>query len=101
MRLQIVLSGRRCLSKHLRKTHGCWKVFPNVLKQNKCVIKQCEWIHGFFQNVPDWFATQQQLKIWHDEVDYDDDDDDDDDDKLNKGYKGYQKRKPQKAKKKE
>ena len=39
--------------------------------------------------------TQQQLKIWHDDVDYDDDD------KLNKSYDGYQKRKAGKAKIKE
>ena len=39
------------------------------------------------QCVPDWFVTQQQLKIWHD----------DDEDNFFEWYDGYQKRKAQKA----
>ena len=37
------------------------------------------------QCVPDWFVTEQQLKIWHDE------------DNFFEWYDGYQKRKAQKA----
>ena len=44
---------------------------------------------GLLKYVPDWFVTQQQIKIWRD------------DDELIQGYKGYQKRKAQKAKIKE
>ena len=47
------------------------------------------------QFVPDWFATQQQLKIWHDDDDYCNDDE------LIEWYNGYQKRKAQKAQIKE
>ena len=51
------------------------------------------WEDSFsLQFVPDWFVTQQQLKIWHDYDDYYDDD------KLIKWCEGYQKRKAQKAK---
>ena len=39
--------------------------------------------------VPDWFVTQQQIKLWHD--DQGDDDDDDDDDKFFRRYESYQK----------
>ena len=44
--------------------------------------------------VPDWFVTQQQVKIWHDD---DDDDDDDGDDRLIELYDDYQGRKTQKV----
>ena len=44
------------------------------------------------QFVPDWFVTHQQVKIWHDNDDYDDDDDE-----IIKWYNGYQKREAQKA----
>ena len=47
--------------------------------------------------VSDWFATHQQVKIWHDDNDYDDDDDDE----IIEWYNGYQKRKARKAKIKE
>ena len=46
----------------------------------------------FLECVPDWFVTQQQVKLW----DYDDDFCDDDE--IIKWYKDYQKRKAQKAK---
>ena len=35
------------------------------------------------QYVPDWFVTQQQLKIWHDVNEYDHDDE------IIKWYDGY------------
>ena len=49
--------------------------------------------------VPDWFVTEQQLKLWYDYNDneYCDDDDDDDEDNFFKWYEGYKKRKVQKA----
>ena len=42
--------------------------------------------------IPDWFVTQQQIKIWHDDAYYCNDD------KLIEWYERYQKRKVQKAK---
>ena len=45
--------------------------------------------------IPDWFVTQQQLKIWHDDDQYCNDDE------IIKQYEGYKKRKTQKAKIKE
>ena len=46
---------------------------------------------SFLIYIPDWFVTQQQVKLWHDDDDYYNDD------KLIKWYDGYQKRKAQKA----
>ena len=37
------------------------------------------------QFVPDWFVTQQQIKIWHDDSEYRDDDD------IIKWYDNYKK----------
>ena len=45
------------------------------------------------QFVPDWFVTQQQLKLWHYYNDYCNDDY-----RLNEWYDGYKKRKAQKSK---
>ena len=47
------------------------------------------------QFVPDWFVTQQQVKLWHDDDDYYDDNE------IIDWYDGYQKQKAQKAKIKE
>ena len=41
--------------------------------------------------VPDWFVTDQQIKIWRDNNEYCNDD------KLNEWYNGYKKRRAQKA----
>ena len=46
------------------------------------------------QFVPDWFVTQGQVKIWHDDGDYWDDGKD----KFFEWYNGYKKWKAQKAK---
>ena len=46
---------------------------------------------GLLEYVPDWFVTQVQIGLWHD------DDYWHHDDKLIKWYEGYQKRKDQKA----
>ena len=46
----------------------------------------------FFQYVPGWNVTQQQVKLWHD------DDDFYDDNELIKWHDGYQESKAQKAK---
>ena len=43
------------------------------------------------QFVPDWFVTQEQLEIWHDDNDYCNDP------KLVEWYDGYKARKAQKA----
>ena len=43
------------------------------------------------QYVPDWFVTQQQLKIWYNDTYYCNED------KLIEWYEGYKKRKAQKA----
>ena len=56
-------------------------------------VKKYVWLLKF---VPDWFVTQQQLKIWHDEDDYYNDDD-----KHIEWYDGYKERRAQKAKIKE
>ena len=47
------------------------------------------------QFVPDWFVTEQQIKIWHDSDNWHDDDE------LIEWYDGYKKRKAQKEKIKE
>ena len=44
--------------------------------------------------VPDWFVTQQQVKIWHHDDDFYDDDDDDE---IIEWYNGHEKYKAQKA----
>ena len=54
-------------------------------------IKAVEVDPSFLQIVPDWFVTQQQLKIWHDDDEYCSDDE------IIKWYDGYKKRKAQKA----
>ena len=48
--------------------------------------------------VPDWFITQQQLKLWHDDKQIWHDDDNNE---FIKWYEDYEKRKAQKAKIKE
>ena len=55
-------------------------------------IKAVEAGLGLLEYVPDWFVTQQQIKIWRNDDAYCDDDE------LIKWYNGYQKRKAQKAK---
>ena len=42
---------------------------------------------------PDWFVTQQQIKIWHDDSEYRDEDDD-----IIEWHDGYKTRKAQKSK---
>ena len=49
----------------------------------------------FLQFIPDWFATQEQQEIWHDDDDYYNDDE------LIGWYNGYKNSKAQKAKIKE
>ena len=56
------------------------------------VVRRRPWLLLY---VTDWFVTQDQLKLRHD------DDDDCDDDELIEWYEGYQKRKAQKAQIKE
>ena len=71
-----------------------WHVPDNLNMQGICIMA-VEAGLGLSEYVPDWFVTQQQIKIWRD------DDDHCNDDELIKWYEGYQKRKAQKAKIKE
>ena len=57
------------------------------------VVMEDPWLLRY---VPDWFITQQQVKLWHD----DDYHCDDDGEKI-EWYEGYKKRKAQKAQIKE
>ena len=68
---------------------------PDRLKTQKMCSKTLKDDTYYLQFVPDWFVTQQQLKIWHDDDDYCNVDE------LIKRYEGHQKRKAQKAKIKE
>ena len=64
---------KEMLLKQSRKTHGSWSISPILLRCkicNKAVWKGPSSLHY----VPDWFVTQQQIKIWHDNDDYSDDD---------------------------
>ena len=60
-------------------------------KKRKAVYKY-PWLLKY---LPDWFVTQQQLKLWHDDDYYCNDDE------IIKWYDGYKKRKAQKVKLKE
>ena len=54
-------------------------------------VRRKPWL---LEYVPDWFVTQEQLKLWHD-------DDDCDDDELIEWYEGYQKTEGPESTKKE
>ena len=58
-------------------------------------IKAVEVDPSFLQLVPDWFVTQEQLKLWHGSDDWHDDDE------VIGWHDGYKKRKVQNAKIKE
>ena len=67
-----------------------WQLYcvPDHLK-TKEMCDEAVRDHSFsLQYVPNWFVTQQQVKIWHDDSEYyyddNDDDDDDDDDRFTK-----------------
>ena len=68
-----------------------WYISDNLKMQEMC-IRAVEAGLGLLEYVLDWFATQGQIDLWHD------DDYWYDDDKLIKWYEGYQKWKVQKAK---
>ena len=53
------------------------------------IVRKCP---SSLMYAPDWFVTQQQIKLWHDDDEYCDDDDE-----LIEWYEGYQKRRIQKA----
>ena len=65
---------------------------PDHFKTQKMCDKAFEEDFFFWKFIPDWFVTQQQIKIWHDDYFYDDDYDE-----FFCWYDGYQKRKAQKA----
>ena len=69
-----------------------------ILKLKKCVIRQmCNKVVEVgpwqLKDVPDWFVTHQQIKIWHVDDDYYDQDE------ITEWYEGYEKRMAQKDKK--
>ena len=64
---------------------------PDRFKTREMCEKAVKKYLRLLKYVPDWIATYQQIKIWHDNDDYCNDDE------LIKWYKGYQKRKSQKA----
>ena len=68
---------------------------PDYLKTQKICDKAVKDDPYSRRFVPDWFATQQQLKKWYDDNYYYNDYE------LIKRHKGYKKRKAQKAKIKE
>ena len=64
---------------------------PDHLKtQNMCdkIVEESPWS---LEYVPNWFVTQQQIQLWHDNAYYCNDD------RVIKWYKGYRKLKAQKA----
>ena len=68
---------------------------PDHLKTREmcdAAVREDPWLLKY---VPNWFVTQEQLKLWHD------DDYHCDAKELNEWYEGHQKRKVQKAKIKE
>ena len=71
-----------------------WHVSDNLKMQGMC-IRAVEAGLRLLEYVPDWFVTQGQIDLWHDDNYWHDDD------KLIKWYEGYEKRKVQKAKIKE
>ena len=75
----------RYVAVHLRTQEMCEKAVEN----GSCNLKFA----------PDWFVTQDQVKLWLDYDGYywDDDDDDDDKDTLVEWCDGYKKRNAQKA----
>ena len=71
-----------------------WSLYDipdNLTTQGMCDDAVGSNLHSL-QFVPDWFVTEQQIKVWHDSDDWHDDDE------LIEWYKNYKKRKAQKAK---
>ena len=58
---------------------------PDHLKTRGMCDKAVRDDPSSLQYIPDWFVTQQQLKLWHDDYDYCNDD------KLIEWYNGYKK----------
>ena len=76
---------------------GSWQlgVAPDHLKTRETCERAVVKYPATLEFVPDWFVSQQQLKLWHDNDDYCNNNE------LIKWHAGYQKRKAQKAKIKE
>ena len=76
---------------------GSWQlgVAPDYLKTRERCERAVVKYPATLEFVPDWFVSQQQLKLWHDNDDYCNNNE------LIKWHAGYQKRKAQKAKIKE
>ena len=73
---------------------GSWQlgVVSDHLKTRETCERAVEKYPFILEFVPDWFVSQQQLKLWHDNDDYCHNNE------LIKWHAGYQKRKAQKAK---
>ena len=76
---------------------GSWQlgVAPDYLKTRETCERAVVKYPATLEFVPDWFVSQQQLKLWHDKDGYCNNNE------LIKWHAGYQKRKAQKAKIKE
>ena len=77
-----------------RSPYALGYVPDNLKMQEMCekAAQEDSWLLGY---VPDWFVTQQQVKLWHYDSDFYDDHE------IIEWYDSYQKRKAQKAKIKE
>ena len=77
--------------KAFEKNPWLLKYIPGCHKTKEMCNEAVQKILLLLKLIPDWFVTQQQIKLWHD----------DDywyhDDEMIKWYKGYKKRKAQKA----
>ena len=71
-----------------------WPV-PDQYKTQEMCDKAVEEDLGLLEYVPDWFVTQQQVELWHDDDDYCNNNE------MIRWYDGYKKREAQKAKIKE
>ena len=66
---------------------------PDCFKTREVCDKAMRKSPSSLMYVPDWFVTQQQIKMWHDDDEYCDDDDE-----LIEWCNGYKNQKAQKAK---
>ena len=64
---------------------------PNHFKTQEISDKAARDHLSYLRFVPDWFVTQGQIKLWHDDTYYCNDD------RIIKWYKGYKRHKAQKA----
>ena len=83
------------MKKLLKNAYTCWKTCQTTLRPKKmcdAVVMKDSLLLGY---VPDWFATHQKIKIWHNGDEYCNDDE------VLEWYKNYEKWKAQNSKTKE